>query len=127
MEFFFGWLAEKGVKRIIKVSGDHHKQQYLVFSVLTKLQVIVDDRNFPAHSDEAIENSLRPFVGTKTVSSVTEFQCLLFPVRTLKYSTGEEQTWTLSLLLMLASVCRRFTYIGVGRIQCCAHGQKKKA
>ena len=41
MMFFFEWLREKNVKRIIKV--------------------IVDDLAVPAHSDEAIENALRGF------------------------------------------------------------------
>lgn len=41
MIFFFNWLREKGVKRILKV--------------------IVDDLEQPSHSDEAIENTLRGF------------------------------------------------------------------
>ncbi|TGO35166.1 hypothetical protein BHYA_0168g00220 [Botrytis hyacinthi] len=41
MMFFFQWLKDKGVKRILKV--------------------IVDDSNTPAHSDEAIENALQGF------------------------------------------------------------------
>jgi hypothetical protein len=41
MMFFFEWLREKNVKRIIKV--------------------IVDDSAVPAHSDEAIEYALRGF------------------------------------------------------------------
>lgn len=41
MIFFFDWLREKGVKRILKV--------------------IVDDLEGPAHSDEAIEKVLHGF------------------------------------------------------------------
>lgn len=41
MVFFFDWLREKGVKRILKV--------------------IVDDLTSPSHSDEAIENALYGF------------------------------------------------------------------
>ncbi|KAF7920648.1 hypothetical protein BELL_1448g00020 [Botrytis elliptica] len=41
MMFFFQWLKDKGVKRILKV--------------------IVDDSNTPAHSDEAIEKALQGF------------------------------------------------------------------
>ncbi|KFG80924.1 intracellular serine protease [Metarhizium anisopliae] len=41
MVFFFEWLAQKGVERIIKV--------------------IVEDLKAPSHSDQAIEKSLKPF------------------------------------------------------------------
>lgn len=41
MMFFFQWLKDKGVKRILKV--------------------IVDDSNTPAHSDEAIEKAFQGF------------------------------------------------------------------
>jgi hypothetical protein len=41
MIFFFDWLRGKGVQRIVKV--------------------IVDDLNMPSHSDEAIEEALKPF------------------------------------------------------------------
>lgn len=60
MVFFFEWLAQKGVERIIKVLSA--QPRYNMCSILSRRQVIVEDLKAPSHSDQAIEKSLKPFV-----------------------------------------------------------------
>ncbi|KAK8925053.1 Major intracellular serine protease [Metarhizium anisopliae] len=52
MVFFFEWLKQKGVERIIK---------HNMCRILSGRQVIVEDLKAPSHSDQAIEKSLEPF------------------------------------------------------------------
>lgn len=61
MVFFFEWLAQKGVERIIKVLSALPPQHNMC-SILNGRQVIVEDLKAPSHSDQAIEKSLKPFV-----------------------------------------------------------------
>lgn len=96
MTFFFDWLGEtKGVKRIIKVSHASLRPLHCRDRKLEGcLQVIVDDLQSPSHSDEAIEKSLKPFVGYPPPAKYEHIirAQLTMSRRTWRYLTGEDQT-----------------------------------
>lgn len=68
MVTIFAWLEKKGVKHIVKVRRLHLARGYAMLrdvDPLSLFQVIVDDLRSTPHSDEAIEDTLTPFVSQR--------------------------------------------------------------